>query len=144
MTKSNIPSRRILPTLVAFGLGIAATGTAQAQTQIGIGSDHAAGDVDSAGSRMNIENSDDTFPSLPTGTYDVTDFKYSTSAAAADIQPFLAVSTADDEYSVIWAGPTEESPGTDDTLAHGYSIASARRPDLGFPAALDQSFRSIL
>ncbi|MDA0814206.1 MAG: hypothetical protein O3C21_17680 [Verrucomicrobia bacterium] len=109
---------------MALGLGFATIGKTEAQTQIGIGSDLPAGAVDGAGSRMNIENADDTFPQLLAGTYDVTAFEYSTSADVGDIQPFLAVITADDEYSVIWVGPTAESPGTDDIATTRYEAGA--------------------
>ena len=87
---SHIPNRRILSALVACGLGLAAIGTIQAATLLGIGSDHPATGVDSAGSRMNIQTSTGTFQTLAAGTYDVVDFGYSTSASVADVQPFLA------------------------------------------------------
>jgi hypothetical protein len=113
---------RLRPTLIALGLGI---GTTQAQTQIGIGADHDGSDVDSAGTRMNIEKFDDTFPTLPAGTYDVTEFEYSNSADTSEIQPFLVVNTGgDSEYSVIWIGPTEEAPGDDDIVTTPYAPGS--------------------
>ena len=113
---------RIVLALVALGPGI---GTMQAQTQIGIGADHDGSDVDSAGTRMNIEKFDDTFQMLPAGTYDVTGFEYSNSTDTSEIQPFLVVNAgADSEYSVIWIGPTEEAPGDDDIVTTPYDAGS--------------------
>ncbi len=92
-------------------------GATQAQTQIGIGADLDGFEVDSAGTRLNIEKFDETFPTLPAGTYDVTEFEYSNSADTSEIQPFLVVNTGgESEYSVIWFGPTEEAPGDDDIV----------------------------
>jgi len=101
--KSCIPNIKIVSSLSAFGLGFVGVGTtqAQAQTQIGIGSGHPGADVDGGVSRMIIENTAGTFPNLPAGIYDVTNFQFSASADTSDIQPFLAVNPGGDNYSVI-------------------------------------------
>ncbi|MGK0188330.1 MAG: hypothetical protein ACI9R3_004122 [Verrucomicrobiales bacterium] len=118
----NRSTTRLFLTLIALGPGFI---TAQSQTQIGIGADHEGTDVDGAGARMNIEKFDDTFPTLPAGTYDVTEFEYSNSADTSEIQPFLVVNTGfDSEYLVIWIGPTEEAPGDDDIVTTPYPVGS--------------------
>ena len=74
--------------------------------------DHPGNGVDSAGSRMNIENAADTFPTLAPGTYEVTAFSYSAGTDTSDLQPFLAVNTGGDEYLVLWAGPAAAASGS--------------------------------
>ena len=92
---------------------------------IGVGTDLPAdGGVDSAGTRMNIENSDESFPTLPPGTYNVRDFTYVAGADTEDLQPFLATNVSGDEYIVIWVGPSEPASGSDDVTTVPYEIGS--------------------
>jgi len=111
------------------------------EAKIGIGSDHAATDVDSAGARMNIENADGTFPTLGAGDYDVTDFQYSNSADSSNIQPFLATLTGEDAYSVVWVGPTAAAPGTDNIVATPYEPGT-QQFSLGADAAVYAGFNA--
>ncbi|NIT96903.1 MAG: hypothetical protein GWM91_16395, partial [Actinobacteria bacterium] len=89
-------------------------------SSIGIGSGHAATSVDSAGTRMNIDTAGGTAIHLPAGTYAVSDFAYSTGAVAGRVQPFLAVGTGNNQYTVVWVGPTEDTPGSDDIVTASY------------------------
>lgn len=94
--------------LLVVGVVMAVSLQTQA-VQIGAGSGIPAGILDSAGSRLNIDNT--VFPNLPAATYDVVDFEYSASANPGNLQPFLAALTGANQYTVLWVGPTASSPG---------------------------------
>ncbi len=64
--------------MLVVGVVMAVSLQAQA-VQIGAGSGMSAGSLDTAGARLNIDNT--VFPNLPAGTYDVVDFEYSASNA---------------------------------------------------------------
>ena len=131
-----------MPLFLALAVAIVAmeTPVANASIQVGAGSGLAAGSVDSAGSRLNIDNT--IFPNLATGTYDVLDFEYSASTNRGNVQPFLAVLTGTDMYDVIWVGPTMASPvlGGIETVSFGlgtqqFTLAAATDVYAGFNAS---------
>ncbi len=109
---------------------------------VGIGAGHPAGSVDSAGSRMNIENAPETFPTLAAGTYEVTAFTYAAGSDPADLQPFLAANTGGDNYVVLWAGPAAPASGSNAVTVVSYQpgtqqfmLTSATPVHAGFNAA---------
>lgn len=100
--------------------------------------------ADGTGERTNVADSPAAVTTAtPAGTYDVTTFFYQRGAATGDVIPFLATSSAANQYQVVWVGsptsavgpstPVTGSPesrftlGSAATLYAGFSTANGGR-----------------
>ena len=93
-----------------------------AVVQVGAGSDLAATQLDSSGSRLNVDNL--VYPFVDATTYNVVRFEYSASTNVGNVQPFLAVLTGVNTYEVVWVGPTETSPAAGGVATSSYTLGT--------------------
>jgi len=116
--------KRFVASLAILSLALFSFDSMAHAEMIGAGAALAANDVDSAGTRMNIDDSDNGSPNLAAGTYNVTNFMYGASTNTDDIQPFLARLTGDNAYEVLWVGPTFAAAGSDSIATESYDLGT--------------------
>lgn len=97
---------------------VAVAAQSASAVQIGLGAGLAgATNNDSAGSRLNIE---EATTALSAGGYLVTSFEYFNSSNTSNVQPFLALKTGAQDYTILWVGPTAAAPGSSGIVSIPY------------------------
>jgi len=115
---------RGLVALSALGLSIGLIPSLSAGIiSIGPGSTFAGTGVDTAGTRLNI---DEAGASLLAGAYGVTSFDYRATANDGDLQPFLAKLVGTNSYEVLWAGDRFDADAGSQSVAFAPSTLSSQ------------------
>jgi hypothetical protein len=135
IVRSGGPAARRVAFAVAAAVLACAAGTSRAAT-IGPGTAGATTGADS-GDRLNVSDAPSTAVSLPAGTYDIDSFAFN-ATGAGDVVPFLATSTAANNYSLLWIGsaaPGVASGAVNVNPAGGFVLDAAASVYAGFYTA---------